>query len=99
MLRDDLGLVPGNRVLLRGPNNPMMAASCFAVIKAGGVAVATMPLLRAQGTADIVAKAKIALALCDARSPTSWRRPRRSRAELQRVVSLGQRRAGWRSRR
>ena len=43
-------LVPGNRVLLRGPNSPMMAACWFAVIKAGGIAVATMPLLRAQGT-------------------------------------------------
>jgi 2-aminobenzoate-CoA ligase len=44
----DLGLVPGTRVLLRGPNNPMMVAAYLAVIKAGGVVVATMPLLRAK---------------------------------------------------
>jgi len=50
VLTRDLGLVPGNRVLLRGPNNPMMVAAYFAVIKAGGVAVATMPLLRATAT-------------------------------------------------
>src|SRR5262245_21257683 len=45
VLTRDLGLVPGNRVLLRGPNSPMMAAAYLAVIKAGGVVVATMPLL------------------------------------------------------
>ena len=43
-----LGLVPGNRVLLRAPNKPMLAACWFAVMKAGGIAVATMPLLRAK---------------------------------------------------
>lgn len=46
VLVEDLGLVPGNRVLLRGPNNPWLVACWFGVIKAGGVAVATMPLLR-----------------------------------------------------
>ena len=67
VLTRDFGMVPGNRVLLRGPNSPMMAAAWFAVIKAGGVAVATMPLLRAKEIAYPAAKAKIALALCDAR--------------------------------
>src|SRR5687768_12908016 len=43
----DLELMPGNRVLLRAPNNPMMVAAYLAVLKAGGVVVATMPLLRA----------------------------------------------------
>src|SRR6201991_3508033 len=62
----DLGLVPGNRVLLRGSNNPMMVAAYFAVIKAGGVVVATMPLLRAKELSYPLSKAKIALALCDA---------------------------------
>src|SRR3954471_11675512 len=67
VLTRDLGLVPGGRVLLRGPNNPMMVATYFAVIKAGGVVVATMPLLRAKELGYPLAKAKIALALCDAR--------------------------------
>src|SRR5437763_8853053 len=67
VLVDDLGIVPGNRVLLRGPNNPMMAACWFAVIKAGGVAVATMPLLRAKELTEIVTKAEITHALCDKR--------------------------------
>ena len=67
VLTRDLGLATGNRVLLRGPNNAMMAAAWLAVIKAGGVTVATMPLLRARELAYPIRKAKIALALCDAR--------------------------------
>lgn len=63
----EMGLVPGNRVLLRAPNSPMMAACWFGVIKAGGIAVATMPLLRAKELAQIVAKAEVTHALCDAR--------------------------------
>ncbi|MBO6782545.1 MAG: AMP-binding protein [Alphaproteobacteria bacterium] len=65
VLVEDAGLVPGNRVLLRGPNNPMMAAAWFAVIKAGGVCVATMPLLRARELTHIIDKAQITHALCD----------------------------------
>ncbi len=67
VLRDDLGLVPGNRVLLRAPNNPMMAACWLAVVKAGGIVVATMPLLRARDLEPIINKAKVRLALCDSR--------------------------------
>jgi 2-aminobenzoate-CoA ligase len=67
VLVDDAGLVPGNRVLLRGGNSPMLAACWFAVIKAGGIAVTTMPLLRARELAEIVAKARISHALCDTR--------------------------------
>ncbi len=63
----EMGLKPGNRVLLRGPNNPMMAACWFAVMKAGGICVATMPLLRAKELTEIVQKAEISHALCDKR--------------------------------
>lgn len=66
VLVDDLRLVPGNRVLLRAPNNPMMAACWFAVMKAGLIAVPTMPLLRAKELKQIVDKARISVALCDA---------------------------------
>ncbi len=62
----DMGLVPGNRVLLRAPNNPMLAACWFAVVKAGGIAVGTMPLLRAKELKTIIDKARITHALCDA---------------------------------
>ena len=67
VLTREMGLKPGNRVLLRGPNNPMMAACWFAVMKAGGIAVATMPLLRAKELTDIVTKAEVTHALCDKR--------------------------------
>ena len=67
LLVRDMGLVPGNRVLLRGPNNPMMAASWLAVFKAGGICVGTMPLLRAKELTEIIDKAQISHALCDKR--------------------------------
>jgi 2-aminobenzoate-CoA ligase len=66
VLTEDLALVPGNRVLLRAPNNPMMAACWFAVIKAGCIAVATMPLLRARELTVIMERAQVNAALCDA---------------------------------
>jgi 2-aminobenzoate-CoA ligase len=67
VLIDDLGLVPGNRVLLRGPNHPMLVACWFGVIKAGGIAVTTASLLRCREIASIAEAAQIRLALCDAR--------------------------------
>jgi 2-aminobenzoate-CoA ligase len=65
VLIDDLGLVSGNRVLLRSANNPMMVACWFAIIKAGGIVVATMPLLRAKELTTIIDCAEISIALCD----------------------------------
>jgi 2-aminobenzoate-CoA ligase len=66
VLVQDMGLVPGNRVLLRAPNNPMLAACWFGVIKAGGVAVGTMPLLRAKELGVMIERAQISHALVDA---------------------------------
>jgi 2-aminobenzoate-CoA ligase len=67
VLVEDLGVVPGNRVLLRGANTPMLAACWFAVLKAGGVVVCTMALLRERELQYIAQKAEISLALTDAR--------------------------------
>lgn len=67
VLTEDLGLLPGNRVLLRGPNTPWLVACWFGVLQAGGVAVTTMPLLR---TPELTAMCRIArpsVALCDER--------------------------------
>ncbi|MBC7993707.1 MAG: AMP-binding protein [Rhizobacter sp.] len=66
VLTHEMGLVPGNRVLLRAPNNAMLVACWFAVVRAGGVAVGTMPLLRAKELGQVIAKAEISHALCDA---------------------------------
>jgi 2-aminobenzoate-CoA ligase len=85
----DFGVVPGHRVLLRGPNSPMMVAAYLAVIKAGGVVVATMPLLRAKEIAYPIAKAKIRLALCDHRLADEMEKARAQAGDLERVVYWG----------
>ena len=67
VLVEEAGLVPGNRVLLRGPNNPWLVAAWFGVLKAGGVAVTTMPLLRAGELRTVAEIAEVRLAVCDHR--------------------------------
>lgn len=67
VLTDDLGLVPGNRVLLRSPNNPWTVAAWLGVIKAGGIVVTTMAALRARELEPIVAKTRPTIALVDHR--------------------------------
>ena len=62
------GLVPGNRVLLRGPNSAMMIASWLAVLKAGGVVVTTMPILRAAEIGTIIAQGAVSHAIVDSRA-------------------------------
>ena len=61
----DLGLQPGNRVLLRGGNSVAMALAWLAVVQSGLIAVATMPLLRATELKAIIDKSRPAAALCD----------------------------------
>ncbi|WP_371493875.1 AMP-binding protein [Kitasatospora sp. NBC_00374] len=67
VLTEDLGLVPGNRVLLRGPNNPWLVACWLGVLKAGGVVVTTMPLLRASEISSLHEISRPVVALCDHR--------------------------------
>ena len=64
---DNLGIRPGNRVLIRSANNPAMVACWLAATKAGAVVINTMPLLRAGELAKYVDKAEISHALCDTR--------------------------------
>ncbi len=63
----DLGVKPGNRVLIRSANNPAMVACWLAATKAGAVVVNTMPMLRAAELRKIVDKAEVSHALCDTR--------------------------------
>ncbi len=90
VLLEDLRIVPGSRVLLRGPNTPMMAACWFAVLKAGGIAVATMPLLRARELSYVAEKAKVRLALTDARLADDLEAARESAPVLERIVRWGE---------
>lgn len=66
VLVDELGCVPGSRVLLRGPNDATTVASWLAIMKAGCIAVTTMPLLRTKELVDVAGKARAAAAICEA---------------------------------
>jgi 2-aminobenzoate-CoA ligase len=68
LLIEEENLVPGNRVLLRGPNGMMLFAAWLGILKAGGIVVATMPLLRPGEIATIVERAKIHHAIVDGRT-------------------------------
>ena len=65
LLTEEEGLVPGNRVLLRGPNGAMLFAAWLGVLKAGGVVVTTMPMLRAGEIAAVLDKAQASHAIVD----------------------------------
>ena len=80
------GLTPGERVLLRDSNSPMLAACWFAVLKAGGIAVTTMPQLRAQELAAIANKARIRYALCAREHAAELARAQEAASVLQEVI-------------
>ena len=88
VLVQDYGLVPGNRVLLRGGNSIGMALAWLAVVQAGAVAVATMPLLRAKELGDIIDKAQPTLAICDERLLDELQLARAQQPVLQTLVSF-----------
>ncbi|WP_236841824.1 benzoate-CoA ligase family protein [Bosea sp. PAMC 26642] len=94
VLTRDLGMVSGNRVLLRAANTPMMVAAYLAVLKAGGVVVATMPMLRAGELVYPIRKAQIALALCDHGLLADLEAARAQAPELARIVTWGDGSAG-----
>ena len=85
----DAGLVPGGRVLLRSANNAMMVAAYLAVMKAGGIAVATMPLLRAKEIAYPIQKAEISIALCDHKLSDEIEKARARSPGLKKVLYWG----------
>ena len=94
VIRKDMRLVPGARVLLRGPNNPEMAACWFAVIKAGCIAVATMPLLRARELKQIIDKARVSAALCDYRLAEEMELAKSQCADMKQVLYFNSGRRG-----
>ena len=87
-LAEDFGVRPGNRVLIRSPNNPAMVACWLAATKAGAVVVNTMPLLRAGELTKIVDKAEIGLALCDTRLMDEMTACAKDSAHLAKVVGF-----------
>ncbi len=85
----DLGLVPGSRVMLRSGNHPMLAACWYAVLKAGMVAVATMPVLREREIVHILNKARIQAAISHADLAADLEAARPSCPDLAHVLYFG----------
>ena len=66
VLVEDYGMIPGERVILRASNHPMLIAAWYAVLKAGGIAISTMPVLRERELVYMIDKAKVQLAISEA---------------------------------
>jgi len=89
LLVHGLGLQAGNRVLLRSANRPMLVACWFAVMKAGGIAVGTMPMLRAKELVQIIHKAQVSHALCDAALAGELREAQAAAPVLRQLLCFG----------
>ncbi len=89
VLVNELGVVPGNRMLLRSPNTPMLVCAWLATMKVGAIAVATMPMLRARELSVIVERACIEYALCDVRLADELRQAAAVAKRLERIVCWG----------
>jgi 2-aminobenzoate-CoA ligase len=85
----DCGLVPGNRVLLRGGNTPELFAAWVGAAKAGAVIVSTMPLLRASELKAIIEKGQVALALCEASLADELVAARNDAPQLKQIMLFG----------
>jgi 2-aminobenzoate-CoA ligase len=86
VLTHDMGLIPGNRVLLRGANNAMMAVCWCAVAKAGLIVVASMALLREKELVDMIEKAQISAAICDRRLDAELQAAKQRCPVLQHII-------------
>lgn len=89
VLVDDLGCVPGSRVLLRGPNDATTVATWLAVMKAGCIAVTTMPLLRVKELTDVAGKARVHAAVCEASLAADLEATKARCPELTRIAYYG----------
>ncbi len=89
LLSEELGVVPGNRVLLRAANTAMLAACWLGVVKAGAIAVGTMPLLRARELSWVIDKAEVVLALCDEKLGEELAGAQNLSPRLERIIHFG----------
>jgi 2-aminobenzoate-CoA ligase len=89
VLVEDMGLVPGNRVLLHGRNTPELIACWFGILFAGGIVVATMPLLRSGELVKVIAKAQVGHALADAPLAGEVEAARAAEPGLRDVLTFG----------
>jgi 2-aminobenzoate-CoA ligase len=89
VLVDDYGLVPGERVLLRSGNHPMLIIAWFAILKAGGIAISTMPVLRERELVYMIGKARIQLAICDNKLSEDIEKAKKNFPELRAILYFG----------
>lgn len=89
VLVQDYGFTPGNRVILRSGNHPMLVVSWYAVLKAGGVAISTMPVLRERELSYMIGKAKVQFAISDKKLSEDIEKARESVPDLQHILYFG----------
>ncbi len=89
VLTNRFGLVPGNRVLLRSSNHPTLVAASLAVLKAGGVVIPTMPVMRERELAYVLEKAQVGFAICDEKLSEDLSAAAKSSESLEHVVLFG----------
>lgn len=86
VLVEDYGLAPGNRVLMRSGNNPMLAACWLAVLKAGGICVTTLPLLKPKELVFILNRVRVRFALCEESLADDLQTAAKSAEDLERIA-------------
>lgn len=86
VLMDEMGVIPGSCVMLRGFNTPLLCAAFLAILKVGAVAVPTPPSMKARDLARIVDKADVNFALCDDRLTAELARVQEKRPNLYEVL-------------
>ena len=89
VLVEDHGMVSGERVLLRSGNHPMLIASWFAILKAGGIAIASMPVLRERELVYMIKKAKVNLAISDIKLAEDIEAAGRQTEDLRKILYFG----------
>ncbi len=86
VLMDEMGVIPGSRVLIRGFNTPLLCSAFLAILKVGAVAVPTPPSMKARDLARIVDKAQVNFALCDDRLTAELAKVQEKRPGLYEVL-------------
>ena len=89
VMTDRFGLAPGSRVLLRSSNHPTLVAACLGVLKAGGIVIPTMPVMRERELAYVLEKARVGFAICDEKLSEDLLVAARSSESLENVVLFG----------
>ncbi len=94
VLVENCGMIPGERVLLRSSNHPMLIAAWYGVLKAGGIAIATMPVLRERELVYMIDKAQVQLAISEAVLAPDIDAAHQKTQSLRQILYFGDGRAG-----